>query len=210
MLQLSDRKLRVAGIVHDMLGLLAFDVERPLAGLTAEQFLTAPAAILLHTIQSLLKSGFHKNQTLTHFVPARFEQQGGVQHNQFDRRIGLSCGDLFTENLLNPRMNDGFQFGPSLPCGRISTEHTPTQFAAIDVAVGIEHFRAKFQTELIANRLFIQHHMAGIVAVHDSQFVFFLQGAGQKAFSGPNAADQTDDRCWTSRRGHNIKQNTKG
>jgi len=95
LVQLSDRGVWVAGVIHDISGLLAFDVERPLAGLAAEQFFAAPAAMFLHAFQSLLERGFDENHTIAHLVPTRFEQQSGVEHNGFGRRIGSCRGDLF-------------------------------------------------------------------------------------------------------------------
>jgi len=95
---------------------------------------------------------------------------------------------------LNAGMYDSFQIGPGLLRRRIGTEHTLTDFAAIDVAVGSERVRSKPGAKLRFDRLLIQHRMAGGVAVHDLQIVFFLEGVGQKTLPGPNASDQTDDR----------------
>src|ERR1700730_1722019 len=100
------------------------------------------------------------NQPAAYMVPASLQHDGGIEHNDLDRRVRFCRLDPRLEVLLDPGEEHCLE---GLPLGWVG-KHNGTDLAAIDFAPLIEHARAPPLDHLISDLGLEESGMAKIVA----------------------------------------------
>jgi len=184
-----------AGVIHNIVGLLAFPIQRPLAGLAVTKLIGVPAATPLNAIQSLFERGIHKNDSMTEFLPSGFQQQGCIQKHCPEGWPGSGSGDLFAEQLFQARMDDGFEVGAGALVLRVGAKYEATQLWTVDCPLRIKHGVAKATANRRFDRLFGENLVPGRVSADDCKRGIICVGerAGKERLAGTHATDQTNN-----------------
>ena len=98
-----------------------------MAGLAFGEFLGGPTSVRLYASDSIRFGGIDKDHEVTGIFPTRFQQQGGVEHDQFDLPFLAKVADRLFCQLADFRMHEGFEVVSSLSDGRVFTEHKPSE-----------------------------------------------------------------------------------
>jgi len=186
--------LTVAGIINHILCLLAFSFHRELTFFSELQLVTAPAATVHYSRQSLLEWRINKYHCVAQIPPARLEQQRGIKDDRLDARICLCPGDFTSQNLRNPGMNDLFQFleGGLVPGRR--AEDQPFDLMAINLATRGKDDVTEDFAKLLFDGGLLEDEMARCVSFNDFDAMSVTKQPGEMALSRAYASDQTDDR----------------
>lgn len=98
-----------------------------MAGLAFGEFLGGPTSVRLHASNSICFGGIDEDHEVTGIFPSRFQQHGGVEHDQLDLLLLAEVVDRLFGQLADFWMHDRFEVVSSLYGICIFTEHKPSE-----------------------------------------------------------------------------------
>src|SRR5262249_3922053 len=148
-----------------------------------------PAAMTSDPVHADVARHVHENQRITNTVPPRLEQDGGVQHDQWDRGFLPVRFDFLADAALDPRMNQGLQ------CREFSCigKYNAAQLAPVYLAVRGQDRRPPAPDDLVADLRLTQRLVAQGIAGDDPRSRLLREHAGNLALAAADAADQAND-----------------
>ena len=182
--RLSFRLLPGAGIIDDIVRVIALLIEGHLALQSDKGLLTGQSVPLLEARELLMLISIHDDDPVHVLMKAGFEEQGCIEHGD---RLRLLLGESLHPGVVcleHPGMETGIE--PRSLTGVI--EHDLTELSAVDTSVLEENFLSKMTDDLFPDLLpRRQQFVDDPVSVYDMS-AEVPERAGYESFTAGNTA----------------------
>ncbi len=168
-----------------------------MTGFATLKFVGCPVTLLANSIQSVFNRGINKNEEVAELAPASFEHHGGVQNDQFRRRV---CGlDQRLSDSANFGVNDLFQSSAGFQVLRFIAEHQCGHASSIDL-IAVEDRVAKSLSKLLNYVRKGEDLMSDLVSIDHDRFEVVGESVRNSTLAGTDSAENAQNRRLTGNR----------